>query len=108
MDDTGLRGGAAHVEGNRILEAKRMAERLGADDTGGGTQFQHAHAVVLRLPCVVKAPGRLHDQQRAGKTLAADMALDLADISTNDRPDIGVGHHRRAALELAIFLGQFM
>ena len=37
MDDTGLRGGAAHVEGNRVLEAERMAQRLGADDTGGGT-----------------------------------------------------------------------
>ena len=49
VDDTGLRGGAAHVEGDRVLEAERMAERLGADDAGGGPRFQHAHAVALRL-----------------------------------------------------------
>jgi hypothetical protein len=108
VDDAGLRGGATHVKGDRVLEAERVTERLGADDTGGGPRFQHAHTVALRLPRVVEAAGRLHDQERAGKTLAADVVLDPADISPDDGPDIGVGHHRRTALELAIFLRQFM
>ena len=85
-----------------------MTERLRADHAGGGPRFQHAHAMALRLLRVVKAPGRLHDQERAGEAFAANVVLDLADISADDGPDIGVGHHRGATLELAIFLGQFV
>ena len=108
VDDAGLGGGAAHVEGDRVLKPERTAERLGADDAGGGTRFQHAHAVVLGLLGLVESAGRLHDQERAAKTVTADVIVDLADITANDRPDIGVGDHGRAALELAILLGQFM
>src|SRR5262249_58057563 len=64
--------------------------------------------VSLGLLRWVEAAGRLHDKERAGKPLTANVLLDLAEVSTDDRADIGVGDDGRAALELAIFLGQFM
>ena len=108
INDAGFRGSAAHVEGDRVIDLQRPAQRLRTDDAGGGPGFQHAHALALRLAGVVKAAGRLHDQKRAGKAGSAHMSIDLADIAAHFRPDIGVGGHRRAALELAIFLRQFM
>ncbi len=85
-----------------------MAERLRADDAGGGPGFQHPHALALRLLDVVEAAGRLHDQERAVETRAADVLVDLADIAAHLRADIGVGDDRRAALELAIFLRELV
>ena len=108
VDDAGLRGGAAHVEGDGVVDAERMAERLRADDAGGRARFEHADALVLRLRRVVEPAGRLHDQERAVEALAAHMLVDLADIAAHLRPDIGVGDHRRAALELAILLAELV
>ncbi len=73
-----------------------------------GPGFQHAHALVLRLLGLVKPAGRLHHQERAGEPGLAHMGVDLADIAPHLWADIGVGRHRRAALELAIFLRQFV
>ena len=108
MDDAGLGGGAAHVEGDGIVDLERAAQRLGADDAGGRAGFQHAHALVLRLLGFVKPAGRLHDQERAGKAGFAHVRIDLTDVAADFRADIGVGGDGRAALELAIFLGQFV
>jgi hypothetical protein len=108
VDDAGLGRGAAHVEGDRVLQPERVTKRLGADDAGRRPGFQHLHAVILGLIRVVESARRLHDQKRAGEPAAANAVLDLAEITPHDRPDIGVGDHRRAALEFAIFLGEFM
>ncbi len=108
MDDAGLGGGAAHVEGDRVVDLQRAAQRLRADDARGRPGFQHAHALALRLVRLVEPAGRLHDQERAGKAGRAHMRVDLADVAAHLRPDIGVGGDRRAALELAIFLRQFV
>src|ERR1700746_2527371 len=83
----------------RPLRTKASARR---------SRFQHVYTVPLGLLRLVETARRLHDQERAGKALAANMVIDLADVSPNDRPDIRVGRYRRAALELAIFLGEFM
>ena len=45
VDDAGLRRGAAHVEGDGVLDAERVAERLGADHARRRPRFQHAHAL---------------------------------------------------------------
>ena len=108
VDDAGLGSGPAHVEGDCVLETERMAQGLGADDAGRRTRFQHVHTVPLGLLRLVEAAVRLHDQERPGKARAPDALIDLADIAPHDRPDIGVGDHRRAALELAVFLGQLV
>ena len=108
VDHAGLGGGAAHVEGDGILDAERVAERLRADHAGGRAGLEHADALVLRLRRLVEAAGRLHDQERAAKAFAAHVRVDLADIAPHLRADIGVGDHGRAALELAVFLAELV
>ena len=108
VDHAGLGGGAAHVEGDGVVDAERVAERLRADHAGGRAGLEHADALVLRLRRLVEAAGRLHDQERAVEAFAADVLVDLADIAAHLRPDIGVGHHGRAALELAVFLAELV
>ena len=73
VDDAGLGGGAAHVEGDGVLDAERVAERLRADHAGGRPGLQHADALVLRLRRLVEPAGRLHDQERAVEPFAADV-----------------------------------
>ena len=108
MDDAGFGGGAAHVEGDRVVDFQLAAQRLRADHAGGRAGFQHAHALALRLAGLIEAAGRLHDQERTGKSGRAHMGVDLADVTADFRADIGVGGDRRAALELAVFLRQFV
>ncbi len=108
VDDAGLRGGAAHVEGDGVADLEHAAQRLGADDAGGRPRLQHAHALTLRLLGLVEPAGRLHDQERAGETGGPHVRVDLADVTANFRTDIGVGSHGRATLELAILLRQLV
>jgi len=63
VDDAGLGGRSAHVEGNRIPASKRAAKRLRPDHAGCRSRFQHVHAVFPGLLGFVEAPCRLHDQE---------------------------------------------
>ena len=65
-------------------------------------------AIVARLGNVVEPARRLHDQERAGEGLRFEMVADPVQVATHARADISVRGNRRAALELAVFLGQFV
>ena len=108
VDDAGFGGGAAHVERDRVVDAEHPAQRLRADHARRRSGFQHAHALALRLFGLVESAGRLHDQKRAGKAGRAHVRVDLADVAADFWADIGVGGNRRAALELAVLLRQFV
>ena len=103
VNDAGFGRGAAHIEGDGIFQPQCPTQRLCTDDPRRRSRFQHVHAVPLGLLRLIEAASRLHDQERAGKTLAANVIIDLADVSSNDRSDIGVGGYCRTAFELAIF-----
>ena len=108
VDDAGFRRGAAHVEGDGIIESHAVAQDLGADDARGRTRFQHADAGIARFVDVEQAAGRLHDQERAVEIRFAQMRVHHREIIAHARADIGIGGDGRGALELAIFLRQFM
>ena len=108
VDDAGLGGGAAHVERDGVGEPDAIAQRLGGDDAGGGTGFQHAHAGALRLLDIEQPAGRLHDQEIAREARDAEMVAHLGEITPHPRAHIGIGGGRRGALELAIFLRQLV
>src|SRR5262249_62128682 len=57
---------------------------------------------------IVEPSGRVHDQERAVESRAADMGIDLSKVAAHDRPDIGIRDYRRAAFELAIFLRELV
>src|SRR6266481_5916925 len=65
MDDAGLGGRAAHIEGDRVLEPDAIAQRLGADHARRWSGLEHADAGALRLLDAEQAAGRLHDQKAA-------------------------------------------
>ena len=108
VDHPRLGGGAAHVEGDRVLDPHRAGERAPRDDPRRRSRFEHVDAVVPRLGDVVEPAGRLDDQKRAGEGLRFEMFADLVQIAAHARPDIGVRGRRRAALELAVFLRQLV
>ena len=110
VDHAGLGGGAAHVEGDGVVDAELCAQRLGADHAGGRPGFEHADALA-------PAPAARRNRPPVDCTIrnvAAEAlrsrrcALDLAEIAANARPDIGVGDRRRGALELAVLLRQLV
>ncbi len=102
VDHAGLRGRAAHVEGDRVFEPERPAERAGADDPRGGAGLQHAHALLLGLPGLVQAAGGLDEQEAAAEPRLRDMGVDAAHVLAHARADIRVRGDGRAALELAV------
>ena len=108
MDDACFRGGAAHVERDRVLEPDAVAQRLGADDAGRRSGLQHADARALRFLDAEKAAGRLHDEKVTSETGGLKVLAHLAEIAAHARSDIGVRRCRRGALELAIFLGKLV
>src|SRR5262249_3073428 len=78
MDDARFRSGAAHVECDRVLARDAIAERLSADDAGGGPGLQHADARALRLLDAEQAAGRLHDQEVTDEAGSLKMLAHLA------------------------------
>src|SRR5262245_56200147 len=107
-DHAGLRGGAAHVERDRLVEADRVAERARADHARRGPGFEHADALALRLSRLVEAAGRLHDEERAVEAFIREMRFDLAEVGLHPRADVGVGRHRGGALELPVLLRELV
>ena len=108
MDHAGFRRGAAHVEGDGVLQSQAAAKRLRADDARRRSRLKHAHALLLRLLRLVKAAGRLHEEEFAGERRVVQVSVDLGDVVTHPRPDVRVRRHGRAALELAIFLRELV
>ncbi len=108
VDHAGLRGRAAHIEGDRIRQADRMTERPRADDAGRRSRFHHADAMLFRLVGFVKPAGRLHDEERALAAFLPEMIVDLAEIGAHARADIGIRGSGRNALEFAIFLAELV
>jgi hypothetical protein len=104
VDDTGLGGGAAHVEGDGVLEPDAIAQGFGADHAGRRTGFQHPDTRALRLFHAEQAAGRLHDQKFAGETGGIEMVAHLTEIAPHPRSDIGIRRRGRGTLELTIFL----
>ena len=90
VDHAGLGGGAAHIEGDGVRHADRVAQRLGADHAGGGAGFQHADAGSPRVADVEQPAGRLHDQEVAAEAGVVEMRFHLGEIAA-----ARAGRHRR-------------
>ena len=49
LDQRRLRGRAAHVEGEQVVDAELLAHPAGGDDTGCGTRFEREDRPLLRV-----------------------------------------------------------
>ena len=101
-DQARLGGGAAHVEGDDVGEAERRADLRRGDDAADRAGFHHRHRPLGRDLRRHHAAVRAHDREVAAKADAAEARLQALHIAADLRPDIGVHHRRRHALELAV------
>ena len=74
VDDAGLGGGAAHVEGDGVRRARCVSHSALVPITpAAGPGFQHPDAWLCASLDVEQAAGRLHDQERAGEAGGCEM-----------------------------------
>ncbi len=106
LDQRALGGGAAHVEGDDVLQAQRLGIGAGADAAADRTGFHEAHWLPAGALDRKQAAVRAHHIKRAGKALAGEVALEPPDIGRDLRADIGVGGDRRGALVFVPFARQ--
>ena len=85
-----------------------MAQCPRADDPGGRAGLEHPDALRPRLAGLVETAGRLDDEERTREARAPEVLVDLAEVTADLGPDVGVGHHGRAALELPVLLGELV
>jgi hypothetical protein len=85
VDHASFCGGAAHVEGDGVPEPNAVAQRLGADDTGGRPRLQHPDAGALRFLDPEQPAGRLHDQKVASEARIREVLAHLAEIAPSAR-----------------------
>ena len=100
FDQRRLRGGAAHVERDRLGNAHLAHQRLHADDAGGRAGLDDVHRPRHRRLRSGQAAIGLHQQQRRPNIDPLQLVDQAGEIPFDDRHDVGVDHGRRGALVL--------
>ena len=90
LDQPGLGRGAAHVEGQDVVEAEHVAEIGGDDDPGGGARLDHEHGLRARGLEGEHAAARLHDEKPPLEPRVPQAGFDAGKIALDDGPDAGV------------------
>ena len=101
LDQAGLGGGAAHVEGHQPVDAEQFGIMAGGERTGSRAALDHPHRVLARRLGPDHAAGGQHDQRRVGEALAAQPVAETLEIGLRDRHRIGVHRRGRGALIFA-------
>ena len=86
LDEAGLGGGAAHVEGQDVVEPEEVAEMGGDDDPRGGSRLDHEHGLGAGGLEGQDAAARLHDEELALESGFPQTRLDAGEIPLDDGP----------------------
>ena len=78
LDQAGLGGGAAHIEGDHVLVAGEFAEQRRREAAARGTAFEQADRKSARRLERNEAAGRMHQPQRAAKAAGARVRAPVA------------------------------
>ena len=92
--------GAAHIEGDDIVEAQLLRIGAGADATADGTGFYQADGLAAGAFGRQQSAIGAHHEERAVEALTFEILIELSDVTADLRSDIGVGGDRRTALVL--------
>ncbi len=103
LDETRLRGGPAHVEGDDVLVAERPAQLRRGDDPPDRTRFHHRDRHLLRPVRGHDAAVRLHDQEPTLESDRRQEPFQPLDIAPDLGPDVSVQHGRRGPFVFAVF-----
>ena len=90
LDEPRLGGGAAHVEGEDVVETEDPAEAGGGDDPRRGTRLDHEHGLGAGGFEGQDAAAALHDQQLPLKARIPQPDPDVGEIPLDDGPHAGV------------------
>ena len=98
LDDRCLGGGAAHVEGDQLVEPDPSSQRLGSDDTSGRPGLDDVHRHRGRRRIGHQPTVGLHDQQRSPHRDPIETGTQGGQVAANDRQYVRVDHRGRGAL----------
>ena len=90
LDEPGLGCGAAHVEGQDVVESQDLAEVGGDDDPRRGSRLDHEHGLGARGLEGEDAAARLHDQELPPQTRIPQAGLDIGEVPLDDGAHAGV------------------
>src|SRR5207247_590907 len=90
FDQTGLGGGAAHVERNYMPAVELLTEVGRGNNTGHRARFHHRYWHLFRRLCGHHSTVGLHDPKCPVKTAVAKRLLQREKIPIDDRPDIRI------------------
>ena len=99
-DQADIRAGAAHVERDQVVAVEQSRRITAARDTAGGTRQHAAGGHARRFDDRRDTAMRLDDQDRPAIARLDKPLFQPAQIARQRRPDIGVHHRRRDAVEL--------
>ena len=99
-DEADLRGGAAHVQRERLLETASARHVAGQDRSAGGTRFDEPNRKAGRDLHRGDAAARHHQVERAGHSPRAQPFAQAQEIARHQGPDVGVRAGGREALVL--------
>ena len=94
---------AAHVEGDEIVDAEKLAVARSADAAADRTGLHKRDRLAATAFRRDHAAMRSHQQKRSGEAALAQASIKLGDVFADLRADIGIGRDRRRALELVPF-----
>jgi hypothetical protein len=103
VDQADLRGGAAHVEGQRAAFAGARRDLGREDGTAGGAGFDQPHRKLARRLDRGQAAARGDEIDRAAEALRLQRRLHAAEIAVHQRLHIGIRHRGAGAFVLAHF-----
>ena len=103
LDHRAFRRGAAHVEGDEIVDTEQMAVACRADAAADRTGLHERDRLAAAALGGNHAAVRAHQQQRAREAALPQLGIEFRDVLADLRPDIGVRGRRRGALELMPF-----
>ncbi len=98
-DQAHVRGRAAHVEGDHVLDARQGRDPLRADHPRRRSGDEDHHRMRRRLVDCCDTPGGAH-HERLGEAGRDDIAAECPNVAGDDGPEVGVGDGRRGALVL--------
>ena len=108
VDQADFRRGAAHVEGERLVETVFGGDIAGQHRTAGRARLdQPDRETAAPFRDRGDRTARHGEQQRAGKAPLPERGFEPADIARDQRADIGIGHGGRKAVVFADLGGDF-
>ena len=106
LDDRAFRRGAAHVEGDQVRNAERLAIGAGADAAAHRPRFDQRYGFAQRALDRQHAAIGAHHVERALEPAFAEAPFQPRRIGRHARADDGVRRRRAAALVFVPFAGE--